>query len=120
MKVLSQGKCLKNFELKTKKKKLILKLFRFTKQSISASVRRTRLFYGGFLAQYTKVITSVGTLDPWRSAAPAQDVNNESPTIFLTNANHCNDFLIDINFPETEDTKKFFETLYSHVRKWLE
>lgn len=74
--------------------------------------------YGGFEAQFRNVVTSVGTLDSWRESAPKADVNEDSPTIFLQNANHCNDLLYT-TFPETEDIRQFLEVLNTNIKKWI-
>lgn len=56
---------------------------RFTRERLDAGAARTNLLHGGRNPQVSRVIYTVGTLDPVSPAQMNEDLNPESPVVFM-------------------------------------
>ncbi|XP_059468656.1 thymus-specific serine protease-like [Neocloeon triangulifer] len=63
----------------------------FTPERLEAGTARTNLLYGGKNPQASRIIYTVGTLDPVNPVQMDQDINPESPVIFIEGMSHCVD-----------------------------
>ncbi|CAB3379672.1 Hypothetical predicted protein [Cloeon dipterum] len=64
---------------------------KFSPAHLEAGIERTNLLYGGKNPKISRVVYTVGTLDPVNPVQMEEDLNPESPVIFIEDASHCVD-----------------------------
>ncbi|CAB3379670.1 Hypothetical predicted protein [Cloeon dipterum] len=71
----------------------------FTRERLEAGVERTNLLYGGKQPDVTRVVYTVGSLDPFNPVQMSEEPNVDAPVIIIQGASHC----IDITSPASPD-----------------
>ncbi|XP_059468768.1 putative serine protease K12H4.7 [Neocloeon triangulifer] len=63
----------------------------FTSERLDAGIERTNMLYGGLNPEVTRVIYTVGSIDPFNPAMLSSDVSADAPTVIIEGGSHCND-----------------------------
>ena len=57
--------------------------YRFDTNFLNEAVKETNIRYGGFNLKVTRVVFINGAVDPWHALGIVNDLNPESPAIFI-------------------------------------
>ncbi|XP_059468622.1 putative serine protease K12H4.7 [Neocloeon triangulifer] len=87
----------------------------FTRERLEAGVARTNLLYGGKKPNVSRVVYTVGSLDPFNPVQMSEEPNPDAPLIIIEGASHC----VDITSPATPDEPAAFTAARAQVVQLL-
>ena len=93
--------------------------FSFDTGAISEEIARKNTLYGAWNPDVTNVISTHGLVDPWRVMGIQEDINEQSPTLIIPGASHCNDLQAKNEKSDSRAMLQAREQITGLVKKWV-
>ncbi|KAF2887464.1 hypothetical protein ILUMI_18709 [Ignelater luminosus] len=91
---------------------------RYTAEFVKEHHRQVSMRYGDNTPDVTKVLSVQGTHDPWRSNSILDDLNDETPVVYVQGANHC----LELGEEQDEESPQVLQSKYEileQLSEWI-